>query len=97
MNGTPIVLDQGTGFVKIGRSGENAPDYSFPSIVGRPILRAEERSLMGMSSKPLKEIMFGDEAQEVRSFLQISYPSENGIIKNWSDMELLWDYAFYEK
>ncbi|XBW34542.1 hypothetical protein QEN19_000100 [Hanseniaspora menglaensis] len=97
MNKVPIVLDQGTGFVKIGRSGENAPDFSFPSIVGRPILRSEERSLASISSKPLKDIMFGDDAQEVRSFLQISYPMENGIIKNWSDMELLWDYAFFEK
>ena len=22
---------------------------------------------------------------------------ENGIIKNWDDMGLLWDYAFYEQ
>lgn len=90
----PIVLDQGTGFVKIGRAGENFPDYTFPSIVGRPILRAEER---GNISTPLKDIMIGEEASDVRSYLQISYPMENGIIKNWTDMELLWDYAFYNK
>lgn len=89
-----VVLDQGTGFVKIGRAGENFPDYTFPSIVGRPILRAEER---GNISTPLKDIMIGEEASDVRSYLQISYPMENGIIKNWTDMELLWDYAFYNK
>ena len=88
------VLDQGTGFVKIGRAGENFPDYTFPSIVGRPILRAEERA---NSTTQLKDIMIGDEASEVRSYLQISYPMENGIIKNWTDMELLWDYAFYNQ
>ncbi|KAH3901036.1 Actin-related protein 2 [Saccharomycodes ludwigii] len=92
----PIVLDQGTGFVKIGRAGENFPDYTFPSIVGRPILRAEERAA-GISPIPLKDTMIGDEAQQVRSYLQIAYPMENGIIKNWVDMELLWDYAFFEK
>ncbi|CCC69345.1 hypothetical protein NCAS_0C03550 [Naumovozyma castellii] len=91
---SPIVLDQGTGFVKIGRAGENFPDYTFPSIVGRPILRAEERANI---TTPLKDIMIGDEASEVRSYLQISYPMENGIIKNWTDMELLWDYAFFEQ
>lgn len=89
-----LVLDQGTGFVKIGRAGENFPDYTFPSIVGRPILRAEERANI---STPLKDIMIGEEASDVRSYLQISYPMENGIIKNWTDMELLWDYAFYNK
>lgn len=93
-NHLDIVLDQGTGFVKIGRAGENFPDYTFPSIVGRPILRAEERASV---ATPLKDIMIGDEASEVRSYLQISYPMENGIIKNWTDMELLWDYAFSSK
>lgn len=87
-------MDQGTGFVKIGRAGENFPDYTFPSIVGRPILRAEER---GSISTPLKDVMIGDEASDVRSYLQISYPMENGIIRNWADMELLWDYAFFNQ
>lgn len=45
----------------------------------------------------IKDIMCGDEAAQVRSMLQISYPMENGIIKNWEDMEHLWDYAFYER
>ena len=91
----PIVLDQGTGFVKIGRAGTNFPDHTFPSMVGRPILRAEERTVEG--DLEIKDIMCGDEAAAMRSMLQISYPMENGIIKNWEDMEHLWDYAFYER
>lgn len=62
--------------------------------MGRPILRAEERANI---TTPLKDVMIGDEASDVRSYLQISYPMENGIIKNWTDMELLWDYAFYNQ
>lgn len=57
-------------------------------------MRAEERASI---TTPLKDIMIGDEASDVRSYLQISYPMENGIIKNWADTELLWDYAFYEQ
>lgn len=115
----PIVLDQGTGFVKIGRGGTNFPDHTFPSIVGRPILRAEERAtdLAGLGALSggglvdsssggnggdknkieIKDIMCGDEASAVRSLLQISYPMENGIIRNWEDMTHLWDYSFYER
>lgn len=97
----PIVLDQGTGFVKIGRGGTNFPDHTFPSIVGRPILRAEERVDLGLSGSDsnvqIKDIMCGDEASAVRSALQVSYPMENGIIRNWEDMNHLWDYAFYER
>ncbi|CAM9016966.1 hypothetical protein WICANDRAFT_61013 [Wickerhamomyces anomalus NRRL Y-366-8] len=93
MSEQPIVLDQGTGFVKIGHGGSNFPDHTFPSIVGRPILRAEERT----GDIEIKDIMCGDEASAVRSALQVSYPMENGIIRNWEDMEHLWDYAFYER
>ena len=37
-----IVCDNGTGFVKVGYAGQNFPSSIFPSMVGRPILRAEE-------------------------------------------------------
>lgn len=66
----PIVLDQGTGFVKVGYAGTNFPEQQYPSIVGRPILRAEERS----GDVEIKDIMVGEEAAQVRSMLQISYP-----------------------
>lgn len=56
-------------------------------------MRAEERT----GDVEIKDIMCGDELSAVRSLLQISYPMENGIIKNWEDMEHLWDYAFYER
>lgn len=41
--------------------------------------------------------MCGDDAEAVRTALQVSYPMENGIIKNWEDMGHLWNYAFYDR
>lgn len=41
--------------------------------------------------------MFGQEAAEMRNFLQVTQPMEHGIVKNWEDMKLLWDYTFDEK
>uniref|UniRef100_A0A182QA17 Actin-related protein 2 n=1 Tax=Anopheles farauti TaxID=69004 RepID=A0A182QA17_9DIPT len=35
-----IVCDNGTGFVKCGYAGSNFPAHIFPSMVGRPIIRA---------------------------------------------------------
>lgn len=65
----------------------------FPSIVGRPILRAEER----VGTSIIKDIMVGDEAAENRNYLQVSQPMEHGIVRNWEDMKHLWDYTFDEK
>ncbi|KAJ7595913.1 actin family [Mycena floridula] len=89
----PLVVDNGTGFVKVGYAGSNFPEHVFPSIVGRPILRAEER----IGSSIIKDIMIGDEAAQNRNFLQVTQPMEHGIVRNWADMKLLWDYTFDEK
>lgn len=78
----------------MGYAGQNFPSSIFPSMVGRPILRAEEAVSDVME---LKEIMCGDEAAAVRHSLDVRYPVENGIVKNWEDMEHLWNYTFYEK
>ncbi|KAJ9622985.1 Arp2/3 complex subunit, actin nucleation center [Knufia peltigerae] len=64
------VLDGGTGFLKVGYAAQNFPEHQFPSIVGRPILRSEERA----GDIVVKDIMCGDEAAAARSMLQISYP-----------------------
>jgi actin-related protein 2 len=50
---------------------QNFPDHQYPSIVGRPILRTEERDGGDIQ---LKDIMCGDEAAAARSMLQITYP-----------------------
>jgi len=88
-----LVCDNGTGFVKCGFAGANFPTSIFPSMVGRPILRSEEK----IDNVQLKDIMVGDEAAKLRSMLQITYPLDNGIIRNWEDMQYVWDYTFYEK
>ncbi|OAF69974.1 Actin-related protein 2 [Intoshia linei] len=87
-----IVCDNGTGFVKCGFSGSNFPDYQFPAIVGRPVLRADTE----IENVHLKDIMVGDEADKVRNMLEISYPMSKGQIINWEDIVHIYDYAFSE-
>ncbi|KAH9252960.1 hypothetical protein BASA81_009116 [Batrachochytrium salamandrivorans] len=64
-------------------------------MVGRPQLRAEMESLD--TTLELKDIMCGDEAEAVRFALEIDYPVENGIVRNWDNMLSLWNYTFYDK
>ncbi|KAI3619834.1 actin binding protein [Moniliophthora roreri] len=91
----PLVVDNGTGFVKVGYAGSNFPEHVFPSVVGRPILRAEER--ISTAQAQLRDIMVGDEAAQNRNYLQVTQPMEHGIIRNWEDMRHLWNYTFDEK
>lgn len=73
----------------------NSPHFSvFPSIVGRPILRAEERLT---TASEIRDIMIGDDAAAHRTYLQVTQPMDHGIVKNWEDMKHLWDYTFLNK
>eukprot|EP00300_Choanocystis_sp_HF-7_P011482 c17480_g1_i1.p1 GENE.c17480_g1_i1~~c17480_g1_i1.p1 ORF type:complete len:397 (-),score=115.64 c17480_g1_i1:46-1236(-) len=91
-----IVCDNGTGFVKAGYAGSNFPECTFPSMVGRPLMRAEKTEFDGQEII-LKDVMVGDECARLRSLLDINYPVENGIVRNWDDMSVVWDHTFYDK
>ncbi|CDW84237.1 actin i [Stylonychia lemnae] len=83
------VIDNGSGVVKAGFSGEDAPRAIFPSIVGRP---KNSSALIGVDSATE---YLGDEAQQKRGVLKIFYPIEHGIVKDWDDMEKIWNHTFY--
>lgn len=89
----PVVCDNGTGYVKVGWAGDNFPSHIIPSMVGRPIMRFEE----DFKEVQLKDIEVGDRASEYRSMLQINWPVEEGIVRNWNDMQHLWDHVFKEQ
>lgn len=50
-----VVCDNGTGFVKCGYAGSNFPAHIFPSLVGRPIIRAANR----IDDIEVKDLMIG--------------------------------------
>ena len=77
----PVVVDNGSGMVKAGFAGHDAPRAVFPSIVGCP---RYEGVMAGVSHK---ESYIGDEAQTRRGVLTLKYPIEHGIVTNWDDME----------
>lgn len=91
-----IVCDNGTGFVKCGYAGANFPAHIFPSIVGRPIIRAVNKigDIDVKQELCIRDLMIGDEASKLRSLLEINYPMNNGIVRNWEDMCHVWDYTF---
>lgn len=96
-----IVLDNGTGFVKVGFAGANFPTAAFQTAVGRPVLRSNAKTKLAANidgtTTELKDIMLGDETLGVGHLLEMSYPISNGIIQNMDEMCLLWDYAFFSK
>ena len=38
-----VILDNGSGYMKCGFSNNNLPLYTIPALIGRPILRSDEK------------------------------------------------------
>ncbi|KFO54379.1 Alpha-centractin, partial [Corvus brachyrhynchos] len=58
------------------------------SSVGRP------KHVRVMAGALEGDIFIGPKAEEHRGLLAIRYPMEHGIVKDWNDMERIWQYVY---
>merc|ERR1712179_683473 len=85
------VIDNGSGMVKAGFAGEENPRAVFPAIVGRPKYK---ETIQGAGQK---DIYIGEEANQKKGILDLSYPIDSGIVESWEDMEKVWNHTFYNE
>jgi len=84
----PVVIDNGSGAIKAGFAGDQVPKYHFANYIGRP------KHVRVMAGALEGEMFIGPKAEEHRGLLSIRYPMEHGIVRDWNDMERIWQYIY---
>lgn len=90
-----VVIDNGTGYTKMGYSGNLDPDFIFPTAIAD----ISKKSSVSVSNKNDEYNYFiGNEALETArrsNNHSLTYPMSDGIIDNWDLMEKFWHQSIY--
>lgn len=87
--GTPVIVDIGSAYCKVGFAGEPTPRFVFPTITGTEKYKAV------MVDVNARNIYVGNDAQRMRGVLKVKHPIERGAILDWNDYYEILNYIFY--
>eukprot|EP01038_Epipyxis_sp_PR26KG_P005615 gene5615-7757_t len=90
----PVVIDNGTGYTKMGYAGNVEPQYIIPTVLAT---KADEGGIAGKKDG-VEDLDFyiGDAAFANSSTYQINYPIRHGLVDNWDNMERMWQRCMFE-
>ena len=80
-NNPAVVIDNGSGYIKAGISGDEKPKTVFPTIVG--------------TSKLSGKVSFGNNC--FTGMMTLKHPIDKEYVNNWYDLEEIWKFAFNEE
>eukprot|EP00048_Salpingoeca_helianthica_P005293 m.86315 g.86315 ORF g.86315 m.86315 type:complete len:509 (-) comp13545_c0_seq2:299-1825(-) len=89
-----IVIDLGSGMIKAGFAGEDAPRWMFSSIIGHV---QHERMDLEKHAHVKRDFYVGDLVWPFSGLLKIKRVIKRGVVQDWSDFEKLLDFLFYEE
>ena len=77
-----IVVDYGSGYIRAGYSGDEAPSYVAPNCIGK-----QNQKYFNLIDN--ERILFGKEAQDKNGLFNLEYPIKHGVIENFDNMECI--------
>lgn len=101
-----VVIDNGTGYTKMGYAGNTEPQYIIPTAIATKMKpttgaagpEASAGSQGGSKQKGIDDLDFfiGDEAYENSKTYHVSMPVRHGQIENWTHMEQFWEQCIFK-
>jgi actin-related protein 3 len=95
-----VVIDNGTGYTKMGYAGNCEPSYIIPSViaVNDALLKATASAKAAPNpNKGVEDLDFfiGDEATAVSKTYTTQNPIRHGQVDNWTNMEHYWEHCIF--
>ena len=91
------VIDNGTGYTKMGYAGNCEPQFIVPTLIAT---RPENAGNQHIRSKGAEiadlDFHIGDEALKHSKSHSINYPINHGLIENWDNMEKIWQRCIFK-
>lgn len=96
LEGDVIVIDNGTGFIKAGWAGEDAPRFVIPAIVCDNHAKAMPATHGGMETDSLEYLVGHDALNALHNSASeaVTYPIKRGTVEDWDALQKIWDHIF---
>ncbi|CAF1176284.1 unnamed protein product [Didymodactylos carnosus] len=87
-----VVIDNGTGYTKLGYATNNEPQFIIPSAIA--VRERPGGARVGQSGEDL-DFYIGDEAFSAKGY-SVKYPIRHGIVEDWDLMEKYWEQSLFK-
>jgi len=92
-----VVIDNGTGYTKMGFAGNTNPQFIMPSCIAiKESAKVGDQAIRRLG-KGVEDLDFfiGDEALDAPSY-SVKWPIRHGIIEDWDLMERFWEQVIFK-
>lgn len=92
-----IVIDNGTGYTKLGYAGNKEPQFIIPSTIAiKENMKVGDQASRRLT-KGIDDLDFyiGDEALDAPGY-SVKYPIRHGIVEDWDLMERYWEQCIFK-
>jgi len=91
-----VVIDNGTGYTKMGFAGNCEPQYIIPTIIATQEGKGTQKAATQKKGVEDLDFYIGDEALAYAKTYDTFYPVRHGQIDNWTHMEYFWEHCIFK-
>lgn len=91
-----VVIDNGTGYTKMGYAGNTEPQYIIPTVIATSESAGKKTAASAKKGVEDLDFYIGDEAHSYAKTYDLFYPVRHGQVDNWTHMEQFWEQCIFK-